>query len=183
METNTPTPVPMLHRIEPVETYASLFRWAATYSLLLTDEALFVVRVGPAMGGQGGAQGYITATQRQLDAQRDALDATDRAIENAGEGLGLALAAPVLEKVEARYGKQVADGLERLHASSHEALVGEKGSFRFTRPEVQSFSPGRKGSLDTMELKTTGRDFQFKVLPGGRDELAAFARAVSEWAA
>ena len=46
----------MTRRIEPVETYASLFRWAATYSLLLTDDVLHVVRLGPAMGGVGGAE-------------------------------------------------------------------------------------------------------------------------------
>lgn len=183
MDRNTSLPALMIHRIEPVETYASLFRWAATYSLLLTDDALFVVRVGPAMGGQGGAEGYITATQRQLDAQPDSLDASDRVIENAGEGLGLALAAPVLQKVEARYGQQVAAGLERLEATGHEAMAGEKGSFRLSRSDVQSFSPGRKGSLETMELKTSGRDFQFKVAPGGANELRAFAQAVEAWAA
>ena len=90
----------------------------------------------------------------------------------------MALAAPVLERVEARYGAQVAEGIRRLEAQGHEALATEKGSFRFALSEVRSFGPGTKGALDTMDLTTSGRDFSFKVLPGGADDLRAFAEAV-----
>ncbi|MBC14091.1 MAG: hypothetical protein CMM85_14100 [Rhodothermaceae bacterium] len=170
----------MTRRIEPVETYASLFRWAATYSLLLTDDVLHVVRLGPAMGGVGGAEGYLTGASRQLDAEarRDRLAGNEDLSQETGAALGVALAAPVLERVEARYGAQVAAGVRQLEARGHEALSAEKGSFRFMLSEIQSFGPGKKGALDTMDLKTSGRDFQFKVAPGGGDDLRAFADAV-----
>ena len=138
----------MTRRIEPVETYASLFRWAATYSLLLTDDVLHVVRLGPAMGGVGGAEGYLTGASRQLDAEarRDRLAGNEDLGQETGAALGVALAAPVLERVEARYGAQVAAGVRQLEARGHEALSAEKGSIRFMLSEIQSFGPGKKES-------------------------------------
>ncbi|MEM1116095.1 MAG: hypothetical protein AAF845_15790 [Bacteroidota bacterium] len=173
----------MTHRIEPVETFASMFRWAATYSLLLTDDALYVVRVGPAMGGTGGAEGYLTGVQAALDAEheRDERQSTDDTARELGAGLGVAMAAPVLQRVEASYGAQVAQGLARLAETGHEAMVSEKGSFRLGPADVTSFTAGRKGANETMDLKTSARDFQFKVLPAGADDLRAFAEAVEAW--
>ncbi|WP_412067118.1 hypothetical protein [Rubrivirga sp. IMCC43871] len=170
----------MTRRIEPVETYATLFRWAATYSLLLTDDTLHVVRLGPAMGAVGGAEGYLTGASRVLDeeARQDRLTGNGDLVRETGNDLGVAMAAPVLERVEARYGVKVAEGVQRLASRGHHALSAEKGSFQFRLSEIQSFGPGKKGGLDTMDLKTSGRDFPFKVLPGGASDLRAFADAV-----
>lgn len=163
----------MTARIEPVATLASGFRWAATYSLALDGDALYVVRVGPAMGPRADASGYVSFVEGPGEVDL---------VARAGAALGVAAAQPALRTIGASYGAKIQAGLERLAERGHAALADEKGSFRFSRSDVTAFEPGRKGRVPTLTLKTSARSFPFRVAPAGAAELEAFAGAVREWA-
>jgi hypothetical protein len=164
----------MTARIEPVATLASGFRWAATYSLALADDALYVVRLGPAMGPGADASGYVA----HVENGPGGVDLVARA----GAALGTAAAQPALRAIGARYGAKIDAGLARLAERGHAALADEKGSFRFGPSDVTAFEPGRKGRLPTLTLKTSARPFPFRVAEAGAEEFEAFAAAVRRWA-
>lgn len=164
----------MIARIEPVATLASGFRWAATYSLALTEDALYVIRLGPAMGPAADASGYI-ANQERGHGDVDL-------VARAGAAIGVAAAQPALKAIEANYGGKISAGLARLAERGHAAMAEEKGSFRLTASDVTAFEPGRKGRIPTLTLKTSARPFSFRVAEAGAAEFEAFATAVRRWA-
>ncbi|MEM0962444.1 MAG: hypothetical protein AAGK21_07930 [Bacteroidota bacterium] len=163
----------MTARIEPVATLASGFRWAATYSLLLDGDHLYVVRVGPAMGPGTDASGYIAHVESpgEIDVQARLAGA-----------LGVAAAQPALRAIGKNYGAKIEAGFVQLAERGHDAMADEKGSFRFSRSDVTAFEAGRKGQIDTLTLVTSARTFPFRVAEAGTEDFEAFAGAVRQWA-
>ena len=161
----------MLARLEPVTTVASTFRWAATYALALTEDALYVIKLGPAMAPEtySGVPYLYLATHRSAE-------------EIAGAALGVAAAQPVLQKISEKYGAEVEAGMARLAEQGPEAMAGEKGSFRLGKGDIEGLKPGRSGNVETLELKTSARPFRFHVRAEGAADFHAFMDTVRAWA-
>lgn len=144
------------------------FRSAGTYSLVLEDDALYVLRLSGAMGPQIDADAF--------------LDNRSTVGDKLSAGLGVAMAQPVLKMMEKKYGAAMDAGLERLEAQGAQAMAEEKGSYRFSKGDLKSLDAGQKGAIETLTLKTKARSFPFRIGARTGPNLRAFLEQVRSWA-
>lgn len=144
------------------------FRSAGAYSLVLEDDAFYVIRLSGALGPQVDADAF--------------LDHTSGVGDRISAELGVAMAQPVLKKRAAKYATDREAALDRLEAKGARAMADEKGSYQFARGDLKSLETKRKGAGEVMVLKTRGRSFAFRLGSSTGPDLRAFLEDVRAWA-
>ncbi|MGB3544365.1 hypothetical protein [Rubrivirga sp.] len=166
------------NRFDLAVTLPTGFRWGGTYSLVLEDDALYVIRLS-GVSGKGP----------QVDADAF-LDHNSTAGDKISAHLGVAMAQPAIKMMEKKFGAkrdasvglEASLGLERLEAQGARAMADEKGSYRFERGDLKSLKAGRKGNIETLTLKTKARSFPFRLGSRTGAPLKAFLEDVRSWA-